>query len=148
MAVSMEACGKCGSSTRESEVLGRCVRVLLHAAALKLAARELPEGFWSAESVFTSVDDVVSDVSARLKRALDEYRAPPMDGQPGTRCIGLVEIERSILAIGRDPAIACFLAAGASIRSRRVREACRGLAALLGLALAPDWTVESDAPPR
>lgn len=144
----MEACGKGASCTRESEVLGRCVRVLLHVAALKLAADELPEGFWRAETVFTSVDDVARDVSARIKHALDEYRALPIDGQHGTRCTVLVEIERSLFAIGRDPAIACFLAAGASVRSRRVREACRGLAALLGLALAPDWRIETDAPPR
>ncbi len=144
----MEACGKGASCTRESEVLGRCVRVLLHVAALKLAADELPEGFWHAESVFSSVDDVARDVTVRIKHALDDYRASPLDEQHQTRCTVLVEIERSLIAIGRDPAIACFIAAGASVRSRRVREACRGLAALLGLALAPEWRVEIDAPPQ
>ncbi|MGH7057563.1 MAG: hypothetical protein ACREFZ_06705, partial [Acetobacteraceae bacterium] len=46
-------------------------------------------------------------------------------------------VERGLADLGKDPDLACFLAAGASVASERFRTACRALAAVLDVPLAP-----------
>lgn len=75
---------------------------------------------------FRSMRDVVACVVAGLARVDLTSHESAFDAA-----------ERAFYAIGMDADLACFLAAGASMAMPRLRAACRVIAALLGVALAP-----------
>jgi len=94
---------------------------------------------------FDRVVDVAIVLNRELGRVNAEYAAEKKQllscgaSESHHEAIALIErAERAVDAIGQEPSLACFLAAGASVSAERFRSACRTIAMLLGVPLAPE----------
>jgi len=107
---------------------------------LVLAEHELPPGFWSENRTFACMNDVGVVACRKTLHVLRGYLESQDDEVTATQ-----ELD----AIDHDAAFACFLAHGASVRSKRIRSSARMLASLTGVLLAPDeWRWHSLVPPQ
>lgn len=129
---------------RESSLHARTVVLVLQLAELKAAEHELPTDFWSTCRTYSSITEVSRFLCAEVGRVNAAYlaerrRAHPEDAS--ARTIAISNAENAIEAIGVDPDFACFIAAGASLRSDRFRIAARMIGTLLGIPLSAEANV-------
>ena len=133
---------------REAALQARIVVTSLQLSELQAAESTVPREFWHSTRHFDGVLDVAIVLNRELGRVNAEYvaqkkrltaRDPSESYDPA---LALVErAERAVDAIGQEPSLACFLAAGASVSAERFRSACRTIAILLSVPLAPQRRV-------
>lgn len=123
---------------REDALRDRCIEILFQLCELKAAAPQIPSHICDSKRGLP-VDDVCMRIACAVGRVMASYSAErerALAERRETIALGLAE--QAIEDIGRLPDVACVLAVGASLQSERVRQACRNIAALVGLWLAPD----------
>jgi hypothetical protein len=127
--------------TRMAALRARLGMALRQLRELARAAHEVSAPIWSGP--FRSAADVAAHCERRLSYVdtsfLVEEAAENRDANATRARIeaGLSAAEHTLDAVGRDAALASFIAAAASVSSPRFRRASRMLAALLGVPLAP-----------
>ena len=130
---------------REGALQARIVVTTLQLSELQAAESTVSREFWMMTRHFDRVVDVAIVLNRELGRVNAEYAAEKKQllscgaSESHHEAIALIErAERAVDAIGQEPSLACFLAAGASVSAERFRSACRTIAMLLGVPLAPE----------
>jgi len=128
----------------ESAFRARTLVLQIQLQTLKILEQEVAHRLWPSSGRFQSVDDVSVFLLAqigRLNAGWSEARRllTGKASEPDHRAlIAAVETaERDLIAIGKDHDMISFVAAGASLTCEDFRTACRVIAALLDIALAP-----------
>jgi hypothetical protein len=128
---------------REAAFQARIVVTTLQLAQLQATESTVPREFWTTTRHFSRVVDVAVALNRELGRVNAEYIAEKKklahsSDSSHHAAVDLVErAERAVDAIGDEPSLACFLAAGASVSAEQFRSSCRMIATLLGVPLAP-----------
>lgn len=139
------------AETREAALRARSNVVLLQLANLKSLEHDVSssERAWLYVGRFVSLLHVIVFLVDRISSInagwMNQKRAQrPTDADPTmTACralyrIALENAEAAFSLIGQDADLARFLRAGASMRHPRFRNACREIAAIVGVTLYPD----------
>lgn len=129
-----------------SSYRGRAVVLRLQLQELRLTEPEVVQHLWPAPGRFHSLDDMSSFVCDRIGRVNAGLVAARHDAAKDDHralVAAVAKAEHQLLEIGRDNDLVCFLAAGAAMTSPRFRTACRVIAALLGVPLAPEHSPAS-----
>jgi len=128
----------------ESAFRARTIVLQLQLQTLKQLEPQVAHRLWPASGRFQSVDDVREFLLDRIGRLnahwAEDRRAHARDDErPGYRVLvaAVAKAERALTAIGEDSDVISFLAVGASLTCEDFRTACRVIAALLDVQLAP-----------
>jgi hypothetical protein len=117
---------------RSSALHSRLCIVAMQLHELAASEPDVAAPLWTAGR-FRSVRDLVEYVTA----ALAHIDASQLGAMPA-----IDAAEAAWNALGGSADLSCFLAAGASVACVRFRNACRMLAGVLGVALAPELAVK------
>jgi hypothetical protein len=128
----------------EQAFRARTIVLQIQLQTLKIVEPEVAHRMWPSGGRFQSVDDVSVFLLAqigRLNASWSETRRSIKSKkvEPDFRALiaAVATAERDLIAIGKDHDLISFLAAGASLTCDDFRTACRVIAALLDIALAP-----------
>jgi hypothetical protein len=132
---------------REWTFRARAIVLALQMPELKRYEREVGTRLWPARGRFASIAELCSYILERIgeingrwlvdRRAIDVVGCDGEAARERAYLGALTEAERGLCNIGMEPDVACLLAAGAAMSSVGFRTACRVVAALLGVSLAP-----------
>jgi hypothetical protein len=128
----------------ESAFRARTIVLQIQLQTLKLVEPQVAHRLWPSTGRFQSVDDVsvfLLDKIGRLNAGWSEARRLLKNGdaEPDYRALiaAVATAEHELIAVGKNSDLISFLAAGASLTSEDFRTACRVIAALLDVGLAP-----------
>jgi hypothetical protein len=128
----------------ESAFRARTIVVQIQLQALKHAEPEVAHRLWPAPGRFQSVDalssfllDRIGRLNATWSEERRELKSRGDNAEYRALIAAVVTAERALIAIGTDSDLISFLAVGASLTCEEFRVACRVIAALLDVPLAP-----------